>query len=182
MQAAGRAVLEYTELTVADVMVPKVESYQVITNVDPYQAQLINRMSRGALLVPGRTLLVLEVAPAAYVTLAVERGREGREHRVDPPLERRALRPRAAVGLRERSAGGARRGHRRDRELPAAEGLSAWPAPTRSTAPRSTGLRRESQVRTLARQLLYREYPRRATPQLVEQVVRHVMAELERQG
>ena len=43
-------------------------------------------------------------------------------------------------------------------------------------------LRRESQVRTLARQLLYREYPRRATPQLVEQVVRHVMAELERQG
>ena len=71
VQAAGRAVLEYTELTVADVMVPKVESYQVITNVDPYQAQLINRMSRGALLVPGRTLLVLEVAPAAYVTLAV---------------------------------------------------------------------------------------------------------------
>jgi len=71
VQAAGRAVLEYTELTVADVMVPQVESYQVITNVDPYQAQLINRMSRGALLVPGRTLLVLEVAPAAYVTLAV---------------------------------------------------------------------------------------------------------------
>ena len=43
-------------------------------------------------------------------------------------------------------------------------------------------LRRESQVRTLARRLLYRDYPRRATPQLVEQVVRHVMAELERQG
>jgi ethanolamine utilization microcompartment shell protein EutL len=71
VQAAGRAVLEYTELTVADVMRPQVESFQVITNVDPYQAQLINRMSRGALLVPGRTLLVLEVAPAAYVTLAV---------------------------------------------------------------------------------------------------------------
>jgi hypothetical protein len=43
-------------------------------------------------------------------------------------------------------------------------------------------LRRESQVRTLARQWLYREYPRRATPQLVEQVVRQVMAQLERQG
>ena len=68
---AGRAVLEYTELTVADVMRPQVESFQVITNVDPYQAQLINRMSRGALLVPGRTLLVLEISPAAYVTLAV---------------------------------------------------------------------------------------------------------------
>ena len=71
VQAAGRAVLEYTELTIADVMLPKIESYQVITNVDPYQAQLINRMSRGAMLVPGRTLLVIEVAPAAYVTLAV---------------------------------------------------------------------------------------------------------------
>ncbi len=47
---------------------------------------------------------------------------------------------------------------------------------------RSDRLRRESQVRTLARQMLYREYPRRATPQLVEQVVRYVMAQLERQG
>ena len=34
-------------------------------------------------------------------------------------------------------------------------------------------LRLESQVRTLARRLLYRDYPRRATPQLVEQVVRY---------
>ena len=40
-------------------------------------------------------------------------------------------------------------------------------------------LRRESQVRTLTRRLLYRDYPRRATPQLVEQVVRAVMAQLE---
>lgn len=43
-------------------------------------------------------------------------------------------------------------------------------------------LRLESQVRTIARRLLYREYPRRATPQLVERVVRHVLAQLERQG
>ena len=34
--------------------------------------------------------------------------------------------------------------------------------------PKIDRLRRESQVRTLARQLLYREYPRRATPQLVD--------------
>ena len=71
VQAAGRAILEYTGLTTADAIRPEVASYQVITNVDPYQAQLINRMSRGAMLVPGRTLLVIEVAPAAYVTLAV---------------------------------------------------------------------------------------------------------------
>jgi ethanolamine utilization microcompartment shell protein EutL len=71
VQAAGRAILEYTGLTVADAIRPEIASYQVITNVDPYQAQLINKMRRGALLVPGRTMLVLEVAPAAYVTLAV---------------------------------------------------------------------------------------------------------------
>jgi hypothetical protein len=43
-------------------------------------------------------------------------------------------------------------------------------------------LRLESQVRTIARRLLYRDYPRRATPQLVEQVVRQVIAQLEQQG
>ena len=48
--------------------------------------------------------------------------------------------------------------------------------------PKIDRLRLESQVRTLARQQLYRGYPRRATPQLVEQVVRHVMAQLGRQG
>jgi hypothetical protein len=48
--------------------------------------------------------------------------------------------------------------------------------------PKIDRLRRESQVRTRARQLLYRESPRRATPHLVEQLVRHVMAQLEREG
>ena len=48
--------------------------------------------------------------------------------------------------------------------------------------PKIDRLRRESQVRSLARTILYREHPRAATPQLVEQVVRRVMAELERQG
>ena len=48
--------------------------------------------------------------------------------------------------------------------------------------PKIDRLRRESQVRSLARAILYREHPRAATPQLVEQVVRRVMAELERQG
>jgi len=70
VRAAADAVLAHTGLTVADAIVPEVASAQVITNVDPYQAQLINKFRRGALLVPGRTLLVMEIAPAAYVTLA----------------------------------------------------------------------------------------------------------------
>src|SRR5690606_38178383 len=43
---------------------------QVITNVNPYQAQLLNRFNRGTMIVAGQTMLVLEVAPAAYITLA----------------------------------------------------------------------------------------------------------------
>jgi ethanolamine utilization microcompartment shell protein EutL len=43
---------------------------QIITNVDPYQAQLLNRFRRGSMLVPGQTLLVLECAPAAYINYA----------------------------------------------------------------------------------------------------------------
>ncbi|MBT6061321.1 MAG: hypothetical protein HOG55_09010, partial [Anaerolineae bacterium] len=49
---------------------PKVASLQVITNIDPYQAQLLNRWRRGTMLVPGQTLLVVECAPAAYINYA----------------------------------------------------------------------------------------------------------------
>jgi len=49
---------------------PFVASVQLITNVDPYQAQLLNRFRRGSMLVAGETLLVLEVAPAAYINIA----------------------------------------------------------------------------------------------------------------
>ncbi len=43
---------------------------QLITNVDPYQAQLLNRFRRGSMLVPGQTLLVVECFPAAYINYA----------------------------------------------------------------------------------------------------------------
>jgi ethanolamine utilization microcompartment shell protein EutL len=69
--AAGKAVLEYLGQQETDRLRPKVASNQVITNVDPYQAQLINKFRRGALLVPGETLCVMEVAPAAYAGLAM---------------------------------------------------------------------------------------------------------------
>ena len=50
---------------------PEVVSTQVITHIDPYQSQLINRFRRGSMLVPGETMLVLECAPAAYINYAV---------------------------------------------------------------------------------------------------------------
>ncbi len=69
--AAGRAILDYLGVEEADRLRPKVASSQVVTNVDPYQAQLINKFRRGALLVPGQTLCVVEVAPAAYAGYAM---------------------------------------------------------------------------------------------------------------
>ena len=67
---AGDVVLKRLNLTVADRLKPQVVSTQVITHIDPYQSQLLNRFRRGSMLVPGETMLVLECAPAAYINFA----------------------------------------------------------------------------------------------------------------
>jgi hypothetical protein len=67
---AGAMVLQRLGLQESDRIKPQVASVQLITNVDPYQAQLLNRFRRGSMLVGGETLLVLEVAPAAYINIA----------------------------------------------------------------------------------------------------------------
>lgn len=67
---SGRIVLERLGLKVEDRIRPQIASVQLITRVDPYQAQLLNRFRRGSMLVPGETLLVLECAPAAYINYA----------------------------------------------------------------------------------------------------------------
>jgi len=67
---AGKVVLDRLGLKVEDRVKPNIASTQVITRVDPYQAQLLNRFRKGSMLVPGETLLVMEVAPAAYINYA----------------------------------------------------------------------------------------------------------------
>ncbi|MBI1879461.1 MAG: hypothetical protein HYR94_14790 [Chloroflexi bacterium] len=67
---AGAMVLQRLGLQESDRIKPQVASVQLITNVDPYQAQLLNRFRRGSMLVAGETLLVLEVTPAAYINIA----------------------------------------------------------------------------------------------------------------
>ncbi len=74
---AGRVVLDRLGLGVADRVKPEIASVQVITNVDPYQAQLLNRFRRGSMLVPGETMLVLECAPAAYINYACNEAEKG---------------------------------------------------------------------------------------------------------
>ncbi|MBI3242907.1 MAG: hypothetical protein AAB217_08620 [Chloroflexota bacterium] len=74
---AGRIVLQRLGLQVKDRVKPEIASVQVITNVDPYQAQLLNRFRRGSMLVPGETMLVLECAPAAYINYACNEAEKG---------------------------------------------------------------------------------------------------------
>jgi len=72
-------VLNRLGMTVTDRLKPQVVSTQVITHIDPYQSQLLNRFRRGSMLVPGETMLVLECAPAAYINFAATRPRN-RQH------------------------------------------------------------------------------------------------------
>jgi hypothetical protein len=74
---AGRVVLDRLGLQISDRVKPEIASVQVITNVDPYQAQLLNRFRRGSMLVPGETMLVLECAPAAYINFAANEAEKG---------------------------------------------------------------------------------------------------------
>src|SRR5436190_6151590 len=74
---AGRIVLDRLALKPEERIKPFIASVQIITNVDPYQAQLLNRFRRGSMLVPGETMLVLECAPAAYINYAVNEAEKG---------------------------------------------------------------------------------------------------------
>ena len=69
-RAAGAAILEALGLQETDRWKPRILSSQIVRHVDGHQAQLINRMRHGQMLIPGQTLYVLEVEPAAYAALA----------------------------------------------------------------------------------------------------------------
>lgn len=70
VQVAGREALARYDLTEADRIKPEVVSVKMVSEVDPYEAQLINQRAYGGLLLAGQTLCVIEVTPSAYVMLA----------------------------------------------------------------------------------------------------------------
>jgi ethanolamine utilization microcompartment shell protein EutL len=70
VQVAGREALAKFDLTELDRWKPEVVSIKTVTNMDAYEAQLVNKMGRGGQLLKGQTLCVIEVSPAAYVMLA----------------------------------------------------------------------------------------------------------------
>jgi hypothetical protein len=78
-RAAGAAILAEIGLEEKDRIKPKIHSSQVIRRIDDHQAQLINRMRHGHMLIPGQTLYVLEVEPAAYAALAANEAEKAAE-------------------------------------------------------------------------------------------------------
>ncbi|MFT4725907.1 MAG: ethanolamine utilization microcompartment shell protein EutL [Granulosicoccus sp.] len=70
VSAARDAILGELGASMSDRVKPVVSSTQIINSVEPYQAQLLNKWRKGALLVPGQTLGILECAPAAYISIA----------------------------------------------------------------------------------------------------------------
>ena len=70
ISSAKEAILNELGLRLEDRIKPTVESTQIITSVEPYQAQLLNKWSAGSLVVPGQTLGIIECAPAAYISIA----------------------------------------------------------------------------------------------------------------
>ncbi|MDZ7679791.1 MAG: hypothetical protein U5K29_14705 [Acidimicrobiales bacterium] len=68
VRRAGATVLDLLGISVEDATPAELVSMQTVSNVDANQAQLVNRTRRGNLLVAGESMLVVECAPAGYIT------------------------------------------------------------------------------------------------------------------
>ena len=79
VSAARDAILGELGVSLAQRLKPRVESTQIITSVEPYQAQLLNKWSSGSLLVPGQTLGIIECSPAAYISIAANEAEKAAE-------------------------------------------------------------------------------------------------------
>ena len=79
VSAARDAILSELGMTMNQRLKPQVASTQVITSVEPHQAQLLNKWASGSLLVPGQTLGIIECTPAAYISIAANEAEKSAE-------------------------------------------------------------------------------------------------------
>jgi hypothetical protein len=70
VRLAGKAILEYLEAEEDVRLKPRVVSQEVIRGLEPYHAQILNKMRFGDMLIAGESLYILEVEPAGYVAFA----------------------------------------------------------------------------------------------------------------
>lgn len=67
---AGRSVLKGMGLTESDQLAPKLLFTDVIENIADQHAVIINRNRQASMVMPGETLLVVEMVPALYAAIA----------------------------------------------------------------------------------------------------------------
>lgn len=79
IQEAGATILSACGLAAEDSVRPRIVSSTVVNKVSPHQAQLINKYRKGSLLVPSESLYILEVEPAAYITLVTNEAEKAAE-------------------------------------------------------------------------------------------------------
>ncbi len=70
VRLAGQAILEHLGVAETDRLKPRVVSQEVIRGVEPYHAQILNKMRFGDMLIAGESLYILEVEPAGYIAYA----------------------------------------------------------------------------------------------------------------
>ena len=66
----GQAVLHYLGIGEDERVKPRVVSDQIIRAVEPYHAQVINKIRYGDQLIAGESLLIIETEPAGYIAFA----------------------------------------------------------------------------------------------------------------
>jgi hypothetical protein len=67
---AGQAILEHLGVEESARLRPRVVSQEVIRGIEPFHAQILNKMRFGDMLIAGESLYILEVEPAGYVAFA----------------------------------------------------------------------------------------------------------------
>ena len=67
---AGKVILDELGLNQEQRLAPKVLATSIINKIDPYQAVIIKRNSKGMLILGGDDVYLLEVTPAAYSSIA----------------------------------------------------------------------------------------------------------------
>ena len=70
VERAGQAILAGLGASAADQLRPKILFCDVIKDITDRQAVIINRNRGGSMVIPGHTLLVCEVTPALFATVA----------------------------------------------------------------------------------------------------------------
>jgi hypothetical protein len=70
VDAAGRAILDGIGATPADALKPRILYSDVIEDVTDQHAVIVNRNREASMLLPGQTLLVVEMTPALFAAVA----------------------------------------------------------------------------------------------------------------